>query len=77
MPRVGLEPTIPEFEGAMTDHALGRGATVIGDLFLWGYLKIWFVVLRCIMQKDSSNASKMDVAGSGEFPIFFSPFVNP
>jgi hypothetical protein len=31
MPRVGFEPTIPAFERAMTVHALGRAATVIGN----------------------------------------------
>jgi hypothetical protein len=30
MPRVGVEPTIPEFETAKTVHALDRAATVIG-----------------------------------------------
>jgi hypothetical protein len=29
MPRVGFEPTIPEFERAKTVHALDRAATVI------------------------------------------------
>jgi hypothetical protein len=30
MPRLGFEPTIPEFERAKTVHALDRAATVIG-----------------------------------------------
>jgi hypothetical protein len=30
MPRVGLEPTIPVFEGVKTVHALDRAATLIG-----------------------------------------------
>jgi hypothetical protein len=30
MPRVGFEPTMPEFEKAKTVHALDRAATVIG-----------------------------------------------
>jgi hypothetical protein len=30
MPRVGFEPTIPDFERAKTVHAFVRAATVIG-----------------------------------------------
>jgi hypothetical protein len=32
MPQVGIEPTMPVFELAKTVHALGRGATAIGQL---------------------------------------------
>jgi hypothetical protein len=32
MPQVGFEPTIPVFEPAKTFHALGRAATVIGNI---------------------------------------------
>jgi hypothetical protein len=32
MPRVGLDPTIPVFEGAKTFLALDRAATVIGPI---------------------------------------------
>jgi hypothetical protein len=35
MPRVGFEPTIPEFERAKAVHALDRAATVIGSLPLF------------------------------------------
>jgi hypothetical protein len=35
MPGVGLEPTIPAFERAKTDHALDRTVTVIGLTFYY------------------------------------------
>jgi hypothetical protein len=34
MPRVGFEPTIPEFEREMIAHASDSAATVIGDIIL-------------------------------------------
>jgi hypothetical protein len=34
MPRLGLEPTIPEFERGKTVHALDRVATVIGNTLM-------------------------------------------
>jgi FAD synthase len=35
MPRVGLEPTIPDFERSETVHALDRAATVIGNKIIY------------------------------------------
>jgi hypothetical protein len=40
MPKVGLEPTIPVFEGAKTVHALDCAATVIGEEHVY-YPIIW------------------------------------
>jgi hypothetical protein len=34
LPRVGFEPTIPVFKRAKTVHALGRAATVIGQVVI-------------------------------------------
>jgi hypothetical protein len=36
MSQVGLEPTIPAFEGAKTVHALDRAATVIDNIQSYG-----------------------------------------
>jgi hypothetical protein len=38
MPRVGLEPTIPEFEQAKTVHVSDPEATVISSILSLGYI---------------------------------------
>jgi hypothetical protein len=51
MSRVGLEPTIPEFERAETVHALDRAPIVIGR---WKYLEFGYCLGRNFCVRNSA-----------------------
>jgi hypothetical protein len=53
IPRVGFEPTVPEFERAKTVHALERAATVIGNWLALAMEMRWGV--RTDFKQKSTN----------------------
>jgi hypothetical protein len=69
MPRVGFETEIAVFERAKTFHALGRAATVIGELFQLFYIKSVemgpskFVLQKWIFSVSKAVATRLRFCG--------------
>jgi hypothetical protein len=76
MPQVGFEPTIAVFERAKTVHALGRAATVFGNVFLQHKIIInllnKFEILglcRIILGRNVKHVPNDPVYSKGEYSI--------